>query len=328
MSLHAMVYTSDGVERYDDVDAALGAPGETWVHADDAEPAEMRTLRDRFGIHQLAVEDVRNEQTRPKTEEYQTHTFVLLKTAHLSQRDDIAFHKEVRTNPVGFFVGEEWLVTMSTVDVDVVSPAASRWTNDGRRFANRGTDFLAYRIMDTVVDEYFDVLDEIEDDIEAIEERVLEEPDPELLEELNAVRRDLLAFRKVAWPAREAIAYLSRGDIPQVAERNEKYFRDVYDHLVQVVDLIETYRDLTGGSRDIYLNTVSQSTNEVMKTLTVVATIFIPLTFVVGVYGMNFADTPYAMPELYWTFGYPATMLGMGMLAGLLLVHFRRQEWI
>jgi magnesium transporter len=328
MSLHAMVYTTDGVERYDDVDAALSAPGETWVHADDAEPTEMRVLEERFGIHQLAVEDVRREQTRPKTAEYDTHTFVLLKTARLSQRDEIAFHKEVRTNPVGFFVGDEWLVTMSTGNIDVVDPLASQWTKNGQLFANRGTDFLAYRIMDAIVDEYFDILDELEDDIEAIEERVLEEPDPQLLEELNAVRRDLLAFRKVAWPAREAIAYLSRGDTPQVAERNEKYFRDVYDHLVQVVDLVETYRDLTGGSRDIYLNTVSQSTNEVMKTLTVVATIFIPLTFVVGVYGMNFADTPFAMPELYWTYGYPATMLGMGLLAGLLLTHFRQQGWI
>ena len=328
MSFHAMVYTADGVERHDDLDTALDAPGETWVHADDAESVEMNALRDRFGIHQLAVEDVRNDQTRPKTEEYDTHTFVLLKTARLSQRDDVEFHKEVRTHPVGFFIGENWLVTMSTSDIDVVDPSASRWARSDGLFAQRGTDFLAYRIMDAIVDDYFDLLDEIEDDIEAIEERVLDEPDPQMLEDLNDVRRDLLAFRKVAWPAREAISYLSRGDIPEVDDQNEKYFRDVYDHLVQVVDLIETYRDLTGGSRDIYLNSVSQSTNEVMKTLTVVATIFIPLTFVVGVYGMNFADTPFAMPELYWTYGYPATMLGMGMLAGLMLVHFRGQDWI
>ncbi|GAA0216414.1 magnesium/cobalt transporter CorA [Halobaculum roseum] len=328
MSLHAMVYTADGVERHDDLDTALEAPGETWIHANDVEPTEMKALRDRFTIHQLAVEDVLHEETRPKTEEYDTHTFVLMKTARLSQRDDVEFHKEVRTHPVGFFIGEDWLVTMSTTEIDVVDPSASQWTKNGRRFVNRGTDFLAYRIMDAIVDDYFDLLDEIEDDIEAVEERVLDEPDPQMLEDLNDVRRDLLAFRKIAWPAREAMSYLSRGDIPEVADRNEKYFRDVYDHLVQVVDLIETYRDLTGGSRDIYLNAVSQSTNEVMKTLTVVATIFIPLTFVVGVYGMNFTDTPFAMPELYWTYGYPAVMIGMGVLSGMMLVHFRRQDWI
>ncbi|MFW5948751.1 MAG: magnesium/cobalt transporter CorA, partial [Halolamina sp.] len=188
--------------------------------------------------------------------------------------------------------------------------------------------FLAYRVLDAVVDDYFDVLDEIEDDIEAVEERVLNHREPEILEELNGVRRDLLAFRKVAWPAREAVSALTRGDVPQVDERNEKYFRDVYDHLVQVVDLIETYRDLTGGSRDIYLNAVSQSTNDVMKTLTVVATIFIPLTFVVGVYGMNFSGTPLSMPELGWTYAYPATMLGMTLVAALMLGHFRRQGWL
>ena len=328
MSLHAVVYTNNSVERHNDLDTALGASGETWVHAEDVEPTELKALRDRFGIHQLAVEDVVHDETRPKTEEYDTHTFVLMKTARLSQRDEIEFHKEVGTLSVGFFIGEDWLVTMSSTDIDIVDPSDAQWTKNGQRFVNRGTDFLAYRVMDAIVDDYFHLLDEIEDDIEAIEERVLDDPDPQMIEDLNDVRRDLLAFRKVAWPAREAMSYLSRGDIPEVADENEKYFRDVYDHLVQVVDLIETYRDLTGGSRDIYLNAVSQSTNEVMKTLTVVATIFIPLTFVVGIYGMNFADTPFAMPELYWTYGYPAVMVGMGLLAGMMLVHFRRQDWI
>ena len=328
MTLYATVYTEGGVERYEDVGTAVTASGETWVHAEAPTDEELRTLRERFDIHQLAVEDVLEEGTRPKTEEYDTHTFVLLKTTRLSQRDDVAFHKEIQTNAVGFFLGRDWLVTLSAAGVNIVEPTADRWRRHSERFAHRGTDFLAYRIMDGIVDQYFAVLDELEDDIEAVEERVLEEPNPELLEALNGVRRDLLAFRKVAWPAREAIAFLSRGDIPEVADQNEKYFRDVYDHLVQVVDLIETYRDLTSGSRDIYLNTVSQSTNEVMKTLTVVATIFIPLTFVAGVYGMNFAGTPYAMPELSWTYGYPATMLGMTVIAVLMLVHFRRQGWI
>lgn len=152
--------------------------------------------------------------------------------------------------------------------------------------------------MDAIVGEYFDILDEIEADMETVEERILSEPDPQVIEELNSIRQSLLAFRRVTWPAREAVSSLSRGDIPQVDDTNEKYFRDIYDHLVQVVDHIETYRDRTSGSQDIYLNTVSQSTNNVMKTLTAVATIFIPLTFVAGIYGMTFADTPFAMPEL------------------------------
>jgi|AntRauTorcE11898_2_1112593.scaffolds.fasta_scaffold05705_2 magnesium transporter len=329
MSLQAMVYTDHGIERYDDdVGAAIDAPGATWVHADIHDSTEVDALEERFDIHQLAVEDVLDEHTRPKTEEYETHTFVLMKTAGLSQRADVEFTKEIQTRSVGFFIGENWLVTLSPTGLDIIEPSASTWDRNSGRVASRGTDFLAYRIMDTIVDGYFDVLDEIEADIEQVEERVLAQPEPEILEELNGVRRDLLAFRKVAWPAREAISSLSRGDIPQIAEQNEKYFRDVYDHLVQAVDLIETYRDLTGGSRDIYLNAVSQSTNDVMKTLTVVATIFIPLTFVVGVYGMNFAGTPFSMPELGWTYGYPATMLGMTLVTAMMLAHFRRQGWL
>jgi magnesium transporter len=221
-----------------------------------------------------------------------------MKTTEWSQREEVEFKKEVRAHPVGCFIGDDWLVTLSPTGADPFDPATTRWANHEQRVIERGTDFLAYRLIDSIVDDYFTVLDDIEDDIETIEERVLADPTPHMLEDLNDVRRDLLAFRKVAWPAREAISYLSRGDIPQVADQNEKYFRDIYDHLIQVVDLIETYRDLTGGSRDIYLNAVSQSTNEVMKALTVVAKLFIPLTFVAGVYGMNLAETPLAMPEL------------------------------
>jgi magnesium transporter len=325
MSLDAMVYTADGVEQHEGLETALTAAGGTWVEEKDLEQTELKTLRDRFGIHRLAIEDILDEQPRAKAEEYGTHTFVLMKTTELSQRDEVEFKKEIRTHPVGFFIGKDWLVTLSPSEVDTDT---AKWTNRAERLAERGTDFLAYRLIDDIVDDYFIVLDEIEADIEIVEERILSDPDPNMLEDLNDVRRDLLAFRKVAWPAREAISHLSRGDIPQVDDKNEKYFRDVYDHLVQVVDLIETYRDLTGGSRDIYLNAVSQSTNDVMKTLTVVATIFIPLTFVVGVYGMNFSDTPFAMPELHWTYGYPAVMIGMTLLAGVMLAHFRRQNWI
>jgi magnesium transporter len=327
VKLHAVVYTDEGAVRYDDIEVAIERDGNTWVHVDEVEPGELRELREAFDIHPLAVEDVVHNASRPKAEEYETHTFVLLKTARLSQRD-VAFRKEVRTSPVGFFVGDDWLVTMSRTDLTAAEETRVRAAETSARVLSRGPDFVAYRIMDGIVDGYFDLLDEIESDIELIEERIVTQTDPELLEAINDVRRDLLAFRKLAWPSREAIGYLSRGDASQVDERNEKYFRDVYDHLVQTVDLIETYRDLTTGSRDIYLNTVSQSTNEVMKVLTVVATIFIPLTFVVGVYGMNFADGRYNMPELTWEMGYPAVMVGMTIVAGLQLAYFRHRGWI
>jgi magnesium transporter len=179
-----------------------------------------------------------------------------------------------------------------------------------------------------VVDDYFDLLDEIEDSIEAIEEGVLDGPDPAVLTGLNDVRRDLLSFRKVLWPMREAVGSLARGDPDFVQTTTEKYYRDVYDHLVQLVDLTETYRELARGARDIYQNTLSQSTNEVMKTLTVVATILLPLTFVVGVYGMNFDGGPFNMPELGWPLGYPGVMVGMALVAVLLVATFRAEGWL
>lgn len=325
--IDAVVFSADaGVETFDDVAAARDAPGTTWVRVHDAAPGELAEVADVFGIHRLAVEDVVND-VRPKTEEFPAYTFTLVKVATLT-RGDTAFDEEVRDEPVGVFVGDDWLVTLSTAAVPVVDRVRQAVARGDERLLQRGPDFAAYRVIDVVVDGYFDLLDDVEDEIEAIEEAVLVSTGIDTLEQINAVRRDLLSFRKVVWPAREAVGTLARGDPVQVGEPTEKYFRDVYDHLVQVIDLMETYRDLTSGARDIYLNTLSQSTNEVMKTLTVVATIFLPLTFVAGIFGMNFADSPYNMPELYWTFGYPAAMLGMGAIAVLMLAYFHRVDYL
>jgi magnesium transporter len=196
------------------------------------------------------------------------------------------------------------------------------------RLLQRDADFTAYRILDAVVDEYFAILDEIGRDIEAVEDRIIDDPDTETLEILNSLRRELLSVRRIVWPTRDAVSVLARGDADYVQASTEKYYRDVYDHLIQHVELVETYRDLASGARDIYLNTLSQSTNEVMKRLTVVATIILPLTFVVGVYGMNFGGGPYNMPELGWRFGYPAVLVGMALTATVMLRYFRSEGWL
>ncbi len=254
MTVEAVVYTAEETTTYDDLRAAREATGTTWVRASDAAADEMERVADAFGIHRLAVEDVRNG-VRPKTEEFDDHTFVLLKTATL-RRGETTFREEIAKRSVGFFLGDDWLVTMSPEPVGALS------------------------------------------------------------------------FRKLLWPSREAVGYLARGDPEQVQETTEKYFRDVYDHLVQLVDLTETYRDLASGARDIYLNSLSLSTNEVMKRLTVVATIVLPLTFVVGVYGMNFGGGAYNMPELGWAYGYPAVMLGMLAVTVILVAYFRESGYV
>ena len=324
--IDALVFGAERVEQYDDIVAARDAEATTWVRATEATPAELDRVAETFDIHSLTVENVNNE-VRPRTEEFPEYSFTLLKDAEL-RRGEQTFQDEVDAEALGIFIGRDWLVTLSTAAVPAVDTVWEQVRNEDRRYLQRGGDFTAYRVIDALVDEYLDILDDIETEIERVEEEVITSTDIETLERINAVRRDLLAFRKIAWPTREAINVLARGDSPFVTDETEKYYRDVYDHLVQVVDLTETYRDLTNGARDIYLNTLSQSTNEVMKALTVVATIFIPLTFVVGVYGMNFADSRYNMPELGWTFGYPAVMLGMALMVGIVLVHFYWRDWL
>ena len=324
--IDALVFSGETVETHDDLAAAKAASGTTWVRATDATTAEFEHVAAVFDIHYLAIEDV-NKDVRPKTEEFPDYSFTLVKDAEL-RRGEQTFEEEIDDEAVGIFIGADWVVTLSPATVPAVDEVWDRITREDQRLLDRGADFTACRIIDALVDEYLDILDQLESQIEAIEEAVLDSTEIETLERINAVRRDLLAFRKIAWPMREAINVLARGDSAFVTDGIEKYYRDVYDHLVQVVDLLETYRDLTNGARDIYLNSLSQSTNEVMKVLTVVATIFIPLTFVVGVYGMNFADSAYNMPELGWEFGYPAVMIGMGLMIGIMLVQFRQREWL
>lgn len=326
MTVRSVVYDERGITEYEELAEARKAAGTTWVRASNATEAEREAIADSFGIHPLAIEDVVNG-VRAKTEEFPSYTFVLVKIAELTG-GETTFEEEVTEEPVGVFFGEDWIVTMAPgndTPIDRVWEAVAR---EDERLLQRGPDFTAYRIVDVVVDQYFDLLDRIEDQIERIEEDVLVSTDIETLEAINATRRDLLSFRKLAWPTREALGVLARGDPEFVAEETEKYYRDVYDHLIQVVDLTETYRDLTSGARDIYLNTLSQSTNEVMKVLTVMATIFLPLTFVVGVYGMNFEGSPYNMPELGWQFGYPAVMLGMLLVALLMVWGFRERGYV
>jgi magnesium transporter len=326
VTVEAIVYSTEGITEHSDLAAAKAAKGTTWVRVHEATSEELRNVASAFDIHPLAIEDVEND-IRPKTEEYGSYTFTLLKTAELA-RGETTFGEEVRTTPIGVFIGPDWVVSMTRGPDDPVDRVWRAVVNRDERLLERGPDFTAYRITDVIVDQYFTVLDRIEESIERIEEDVVESTEIETLEAINGVRRDLLSFRKVAWPAREALSILARGDPAQVSEETEKYYRDVYDHLIQVVDLTETYRDLASGARDIYLNTVSQSTNEVMKVLTVIATVFLPLTFVVGIYGMNFEGSSYNMPELGWTFGYPAVMLGMLLVGVSMLWYFHSREYI
>ncbi|QCC50186.1 magnesium/cobalt transporter CorA [Halapricum salinum] len=320
--IESLVYRSGSVESYDDLGEAKAAQGTTWVHATEVTADERSHIAETFDLHPLAIEDV-NSNVRAKTEEFPEFVFALLKTARLT-RGDTTFEEEIVDDPVGVFFGSDWVVSMSPGTASMVGRVKNAVQAGDERLLERGPDFTAYRIVDVIVDSYFDLLDTLEDQIESIEEDVIESTEIDVLDEINSVRRELLSFRKLLWPAREALGVLARGDLKLVQESSEKYFRDVYDHVVQLVDLTETYRDLVSGARDIYLNSLSQSTNEVMKVLTVVATIFIPLTFIAGIYGMNFET----MPELGWRYGYFAVWMVMLAIGIGMIWFFRQREYI
>jgi magnesium transporter len=331
VTIRTLVYADDRVETYDGADAeslhaARAATGTTWIRASDVTDAELDRLSEAFDLHALEIEDVRNN-VNPKVDLFPEHTFVLAKTAQL-RGGETTFEEEIRDQPVGVFFGHDWIVTIAIEETNAVETVWERVRREEPRLLQRDADFTAYRVLDAVVDEYFAVLDEIGRDIEAVEDGIIDDPDTETLEILNSLRRELLSIRRIVWPTRDAVSILARGDVDHVQASTEKYYRDVYDHLVQHVELVETYRDLASGARDIYLNTLSQSTNEVMKRLTVVATIILPLTFVVGVYGMNFGGGPYNMPELGWRFGYPAVLVGMALTAAAMLQYFRSEGWL
>lgn len=324
----ALVHSDGTVDRRSAIDAADrraagDAAGTTWVRPSGA---DIGAVADAFGSHALTVGDVRGH-VQPKAEGFADCTVLSVKDADL-RRGDQTFEEETDDQPVGLYVGDGWLVTRSSGPVPAVETVWERARSGGERPLHRGPGFAAYRVLDLLVDEYFAILGQVGTQVGAIEEEVLESTATDTLEGTNAVRRDLLAFQKTAWPPRGAVNTVARGRPDQVHAGTGKYFRDVYDHLARAVDPTETYRDLTAGAREIYLNTLSRSTDEVTEALTVVATVFIPLTFIAGVYGMNSAGGPVAMPELEWTYGYPAVILGMAVLGVALVVSVRHRGWV
>lgn len=208
-------------------------------------------------------------------------------------------------------------------DGDVFDPVRNRIRARGR-ITKFDIDFLCYTLIDAIVDAYFEILESLGEEIEALEEVLIQNPDPETVVTIRRFKREMITLRKAIWPQREVLSALERADSPLISEKTGIYFRDVYDHTIQVIDAVETLRDITAGMLDLYLSTISFKMNEVMKVLTIIATIFIPLTFIAGVYGMNFEN----MPELYWDFGYHATLFLMFGVSLLMIVYFRKKRWI
>lgn len=325
--LHAIGFGPDTFEEIEvstpeELAALRGRWPLLWVDATGVGDADaVAAIGETFGLHRLALEDVVNVHQRPKVEEYPDHLFAVARMATLGDRVD--------TEQVSLFLGSDWVLTFQEREGDVWEPVRNRLRLGRGRIRMAGADYLFYALLDAVVDGYYPVLEEFGERLEFLEEEVIEDPREGLVGVIHAARRDALALRQSVWPMREAVGQLYRDEFRLITAETRIYLRDAYDHTIQVIDLLENYREMSSALLDVYLSSVSQKMNEVMKVLTMIATIFIPLTFIAGIYGMNFdpESSPWNMPELSWYWGYPAVWSIMIFIAVALVVFFRKKRW-
>lgn len=295
-----------------------------WVEVDGIEHAPtVHALGQIFGLHRLALEDVVSVPQRAKVEDYGKFLFIVGRMAQTTPA--------LETEQLGIFLGSDFVLTFQERPGDPFDPIRERIrTQTQGKIRNSGADYLAYAILDAAIDHYFPVLEELGERLEHLEEEIVHRPRQATMQRLYTMKRDLTALRRSLWPMRDATNMLVRDPHELVDDETRIYLRDTHDHVIQNIDLVESFRDLAASLTDLYLSTVSQRTNEIMKVLTVITAIFVPLSFVAGVYGMNFDPeaSPFNMPELGWRYGYPFA-LGVMFVIGLLLVlYFHHRGWI
>ncbi|MBC8433256.1 MAG: magnesium/cobalt transporter CorA [Desulfobacterales bacterium] len=295
-------------------------PTTTWLNIDGMHDIELiEKIGRHFNIHPLTLEDIVNTGQRPKVEEFADYIYLVLKMLHVDKETD-----EIRSEQVSLVVGNNFLISFQEAPGDVFEPVRERIRKGRGRIRKSGVDYLAYALIDAVVDHYFVILETVGATIESLEEDLLAEPTADTMQSIHDLKRELIYLRKQVWPIREVINTVAKGELTLMQEDTGVFFRDVYDHTIQIVDTIESYRDVLSGMLDLYLSTVSNRMNEVMKVLTIMATIFIPITFVAGIYGMNFKY----MPELDWKWGYPAVWSLIGGTVLGMIFFFKRKKWL
>lgn len=279
----------------------------------------LEKIKNHFDIHPLVMEDVVNTYQRPKAEDYEKQIYVVLKQFQLDPDT-----KEIHSEQVSFILGDNYILSFQEKKNTFLEPVRERLRKGKGRIRKEGSGYLLYAFLDAVVDTYFEILEQLGDSIEKLENELIDDPKPENRETIYKMRRELLLLRKSVWPIRELLSGFIRSEYELVSEHIEVFYRDVYDHAVQIVDTIETYREMVSGMLDTYLSSISNRMNEVMKVLTIIATIFIPLTFIAGVYGMNFVN----FPELQWKWIYPWGFWGtILVLGGIMFMYFKRKKW-
>jgi magnesium transporter len=290
-----------------------------WINVGGVHKVEIvEALGKRFSLHPLLLEDVANTDQRPKLDDYDTYVFLVMKMLSLTNRQEIAVEQ------VSLVLGRNYVLSFQENGTDVFQPVRERLRGGKGRMRHSSADYLLYALVDAIVDQYFAVLELLGEKIEALQHMVVADPQPETLKAIHALKRQLLFLRRAVWPLRDVMNNLSRSDCPFLQQPTKVFFRDVYDHVVQIVDTIETLREMVSASLDIYLSSVSYRLNAVMRVLTVITTIFMPLSFIASIYGMNFEY----MPELKLEWGYPV-VLGVMVVVGIsMLVVFKNKRWL
>ena len=273
----------------------------------------------QWGIHPLVLEDVANTNQRPKVDLFDDYVFLVLRLVHHH-----ADEQRLGSEQVGLILCRRGVLAFLESPSDVFAPVMERLADGRGRLRSCGPDYLFYALVDVLVDRHFLVLEKVAEEIEELTEQVLVGEGESPLQPIHRLKTDLLSLRKEVWPLREVIGVLARGDVPCVTQATTLYLRDVYDHTIQIADSIETYREMVTGLLEIHLSSLNNRMNEAMKMLTIIATVFIPLSFIVGIYGMNFSY----MPELRWRWGYPAVLAVMALVVALMMWHFRRRRWL
>jgi len=296
------------------------SPPVTWINIDGLHETDViEKIGKHFNIHALVLEDIVNTAQRPKSEDFENYVYIVLKMLSYNDRDG-----HIISEQISLVLGRHYLMSFQEREGDVFAPLRERIRRGKGRIRSAGCDYLAYAILDAVVDNYFLVLEKIGERIEVLEEDLLNDPNPATLQQIHHLKREMIYMRKQVLPLREVIGLLLVDEPNLIQETTQVFLHDVRDHVIQVYETIESLRDVVTGLQDLYLSTVSNRMNEVMKVLTIIATIFIPLTFIAGIYGMNFKY----MPELEWKWSYPALWL---LLIGLFLVmvlFFKRRKWL
>jgi magnesium transporter len=302
------------------------SPTVTWINVNGLQDVGLiEKLGRHFELHPLVLEDIANTGQRPKLEDSEKYTFVVVKMLYDGSPDE-----RLQAEQVSIVFGDNFVITFQERKGDVFTSVRDRLRKTVPRVRFMGADYLAYALIDAIVDNYFVVLEQVGERLENLEDQLVTEPATQTLSVIHDLKRELIFMRRAVWPLREVIGGFDRLDSAHMHDFTRPYIRDLYEHTIQVIDTVETYRDMTSGLLDIYLSSVSNRMNEVMKMLTIIATIFIPLGFLAGVYGMNFDSSisPFNMPELHLKLGYPLFWAAALAIAGLLLWFFRRKKWI